>query len=44
LKKNFSGSYTVALAAQHYSVPLIVLGAVYKLTPRFIPPADQQVK
>lgn len=37
-----SGSYTVALAAQHYSVPLIVLSSVYKLTPRFISRADQQ--
>jgi len=36
-----SGSYTVAMAARHYSVPLIVLGAVYKLTPKFIPTGDQ---
>ncbi len=40
----FAGSYTVALAAQHYSVPLIVLASVYKLTPKFIPRADQQVQ
>lgn len=37
-----SGSYSIALAAQHYSVPLIVLGSVYKLTPTFIPGGDQQ--
>eukprot|EP00088_Acartia_fossae_P046061 TRINITY_DN4967_c0_g1_i13.p1 TRINITY_DN4967_c0_g1~~TRINITY_DN4967_c0_g1_i13.p1 ORF type:complete len:356 (-),score=88.05 TRINITY_DN4967_c0_g1_i13:511-1578(-) len=36
-----SGSHTVALAAKHYSVPLIVLGATYKLTPRFIPTSDK---
>jgi len=36
-----SGSYSVALAAKHYSVPLIVLGAVYKLTPTFISVSDQ---
>jgi len=36
-----SGSRTVAMAAKHYSVPLIVLGAVYKLTPKFIPTGDQ---
>jgi len=38
-----SGSKTVALAAKHYSVPLIVLGAVYKLTPRFLPEGDTQM-
>jgi len=32
-----AGANTVALAAKHYSVPFIVLGAVYKLTPRFLP-------
>jgi len=37
-----SGSRTVALAAKHYSVPFIVLGAVYKLTPRFLPEGDSQ--
>ena len=37
-----SGSRTVALAAKHYSVPLIVLGAVYKLTPRYLPEGDTQ--
>jgi translation initiation factor eIF-2B subunit beta len=36
-----SGSQTVALAAKHYSVPLIVLGATYKLTPKFIPFSDK---
>ena len=38
-----AGSYSVALAAKHYSVPLIVLGAVYKLTPTFISVSDQLV-
>jgi len=38
-----SGSRSVAVAAKHYSVPLIVLGAVYKLTPRFLPEGDTQV-
>lgn len=32
-----AGASTVALAARHYSVPFIVLGAGYKLTPRFLP-------
>jgi len=36
-----SGSQTVALAAKHYSVPLIVLGATYKLTPKFISASDK---
>lgn len=35
-----SGSKTVALAAHHYSVPLIVLGASYKLTPKLIPASE----
>lgn len=35
-----SGTRTVALAAQHHSVPLIVLGAAYKLTPRFLSSSD----
>jgi len=33
----------VAAAAKHYSVPLIVLGAAYKLTPKFIPGTRQPV-
>lgn len=37
-----SGSQTVALAARHYSVPLIVLGAVYKLSPTYLPQGDIQ--
>ena len=32
-----SGASTVGLAARHYSVPCIVLGAAYKLTPKFLP-------
>jgi len=36
-----SGSHTLALAAKHYSVPLIVLGATYKLTPKFISASDK---
>ena len=35
-----SGARTVALAAKHYSVPCIVLGASYKLTPRYLPEGD----
>ena len=35
-----SGAKTVALAASHYSVPCIVLGAFYKLTPVFLPEGD----
>merc|ERR1712059_3806 len=31
-----SGTQTAALAAKHYSVPLIVLGSNYKLTPRIL--------
>jgi len=37
-----TGSQTVALAARHYSVPLIVLGAVYKLSPSYLPRGDSQ--
>merc|ERR1719334_2058842 len=37
-----SGSRSVALAAKHYSVPLIVLGSNYKLTPRFLSQGDSQ--
>ena len=33
----------MAAAAKHYSVPLIVLGAAYKLTPKFIPGTRQPV-
>merc|ERR1719186_71294 len=42
VNKVITGSRTVALAAKHYSVPLIVLGAVYKLTPRYLPEGDTQ--
>ena len=35
-----SGAKTVALAAKHYSVPCIVLGAFYKLTPVYLPEGD----
>ena len=35
-----SGAKTVALAAKHYSVPCIVLGAFYKLTPVYLPDGD----
>jgi len=35
-----SGAKTVALAARHYSVPCIVLGAFYKLTPVYLPEGD----
>lgn len=36
-----AGANTVALAAKHYSVPFIVLGAIYKLTPRFLPQSQK---
>ena len=35
-----SDSKTVALAAKHYSVPCIVLGAIYKLTLVYLPERD----
>merc|ERR1711973_544112 len=38
-----SGAKTVALAAKHYSVPCIVLGAFYKLTPVYLPESDTLV-
>lgn len=38
-----SGARTVALAAKHYSVPCIVLGASYKLTPVYLPDGDSLV-
>lgn len=40
--KASSGAYTVARAAKHYSVPLMVLTPVYKLTPQFVTSEDQQ--
>ncbi|OQR78033.1 translation initiation factor eIF-2B subunit beta-like [Tropilaelaps mercedesae] len=39
--KAYSGAYAVALAAKHYSVPLVVCTPVYKLTPQFVTSEDQ---
>ena len=39
--KAFSGSHTLALAAKHHSVPLIVCAAMYKLSPQFLAASDQ---
>ena len=36
-----NGSYTVALAAKHYSVPLYVCASIFKLTPAYATSADQ---
>ncbi|KAJ3615619.1 hypothetical protein Zmor_016278 [Zophobas morio] len=30
-----SGTYSVAQAAHHFSIPIIVCAAIYKLTPRY---------
>jgi translation initiation factor 2B subunit (eIF-2B alpha/beta/delta family) len=38
-----TGSYTVALAAKHYSVPLVVCAPMYKLTPIYYTAAADQV-
>ncbi|XP_054161563.1 translation initiation factor eIF-2B subunit beta-like [Oppia nitens] len=39
--KAVSGAYTLALAAKHYSVPLIVCTAMFKLTPQYLVSHDQ---
>lgn len=39
--KAFSGSHALALAAKHYSVPLIVCVPVFKLTPQYLCSHDQ---
>ena len=39
--KAVSGSYGLALAAKHHSVPLIVLAAMFKYTPEFLVSHDQ---
>ncbi|RWS24585.1 hypothetical protein B4U80_01697 [Leptotrombidium deliense] len=36
-----TGSYSLALAAKHYSVPLIVCTAMFKLTPLYLASHDQ---
>ena len=41
--KAATGSYTVALAAKHYSVPLVVCAPMYKLTPIYYTAAADQV-
>lgn len=40
--KAISGSHAIALAAKHYSVPLIVCAAVFKLSPEFLCSNDQE--
>merc|ERR1712106_33880 len=35
-----AGTQTLALAAAHYSVPVLVLGATYKLSPKFLPSSE----
>jgi len=42
--KAVSGSHTVALAAKHYSVPLIVCAPMYKLTPIYYTAAADQAR
>ncbi|XP_041359982.1 translation initiation factor eIF-2B subunit beta-like isoform X2 [Gigantopelta aegis] len=39
--KSINGSHAIALAAKHYSVPLIVCAAMYKLSPQFLFSYDQ---
>ena len=41
--KAVTGSHTVALAAKHYSVPLVVCAPMYKLTPIYYTAAADQV-
>ena len=38
----FRGIYTVALAAQHYSVPFIVAASIHKLTPQYFTRANKE--
>lgn len=40
--KAVSGTHVVALAAKHYSVPLIVCASMHKLTPRHCANVDQE--
>ena len=39
--KGVCGTYTMALAAKHYSVPLIVCAPMFKLCPQFVCSIDQ---
>ncbi|GAV09403.1 hypothetical protein RvY_18950 [Ramazzottius varieornatus] len=39
--KAVNGSHTIALAAKHYSVPLIVCAAMFKLSPQYLGTSDQ---
>ncbi|KAK2191519.1 hypothetical protein NP493_49g09056 [Ridgeia piscesae] len=39
--KAFNGSYAIALAAKHHSVPLVVCAAMYKLSPQYLCSSDQ---
>jgi len=40
--KAHTGIYTVALAAQHYSVPFIVAASIHKLTPQYFTRANKE--
>jgi len=40
--KAHTGVYTVALAAQHYSVPFIVAASIHKLTPQYFTRANKE--
>jgi len=35
-----AGTQTLCLAAAHYSVPVLVLGATYKISPKFLSPCE----
>lgn len=39
--RSVCGTHAVALAAQHYSIPVIVLAPLYKLSPQFLCSYDQ---
>lgn len=39
--KAINGSHAIALAAKHYSVPLVICAAVFKLSPEFLCSEDQ---
>jgi len=40
--QNIAGSHMIAVSARHHSVPLIVVSAMYKLSPQFFRSADQE--
>ncbi len=39
--KAINGSHTIALAAKHHSVPLIVCAPMFKLSPQYLCSLDQ---